>query len=509
MVAPHEREVIIRLILEPDKGKAAQAGAEMRKVLDAVKTQATSAAKATADATTKAADQQVKAVKKVAAEQEKAARAMRQNQAALGKAFKQSVAGAMLLGRSLAMLGATGEKDLEKLLRVLIKIQMVYDSLRGASQVIQGISSVVAARGAMRAGGAVAAGGVAGIAGRAGGAAAVGWGAFGKAAAGGATGVVGVKAAGAVAGAGAGTTIAVGVAALASAITATITAVQTLGDAMKFGFGGGATPGSLSDKIANAEVAVVAWTSRLFGFDFTGAGAVEKGEAEKARRRGGAKLEADYEKTVASLLRQKQSIIQTMRNEELQRVREIQRVELQGGQQRISLLERARDIQIDAARRARQQATGARERFADLNPMARMRVQRAKQKMAAGQRLTVGEEQALGQFREIGSIDRGVGALKAQRADQWGFGDFGGGELQGVAEFHERAARHLQVDLNRQSVEVQVNFVNQETYIREIVRQTKEVFAKNRKQELQDIKQALQQVLVDWRQQEKALHAGD
>ena len=55
----------------------------------------------------------------------------------VAESFKQSLSGAMSLGRGVAMLGIVGEKDVEKLLRGLVRIQAAFDIMRGSVELIQ------------------------------------------------------------------------------------------------------------------------------------------------------------------------------------------------------------------------------------------------------------------------------------------------------------------------------------------------------------------------------------
>lgn len=512
MVAPHEREVIIRLILQPDKAGGAQALAEIRKITDGAKTQATAATKAVTTATERAADQQVKAVKKVAAEQDKAMRAMRQNQAAMANAFKQSASGALLLGRSLAMLGALGQKDLEKVLRALVKIQMVYDSLRGAAQMIHGMAQAwrayqVAVAGAAAAQATLAAtSGVGAVAGGAAGGAVVGGaargaaGGLGKAAVGGVAAGVGVKVAGGVGAAGLGTfTLAV---AAAAASLAALTSIVTTGwEAIKYGPGKGAAPGTYPDVVGGKIAGVGAWLSGKMPEGLRGAIGVdpnverlrisgEKAAAEEARlgrKHGREAVELEHAERMAGLRQQERTMKQAMFMEDLQGILKVQRAQSQAAQQRFNQLERIRDISTAARDQAQAQATGAMERFARLSPHAAMRVQRAKQKMAAGQRLTIGEEEALAQFREIPSVGTGLHGGWRQRAEKRGWEGFGGRELGEITKGHEDLVRRIEVDLSRQKVQVEIKSENAEAlaaYIASRITRQQEQFWKRVQQEI-------------------------
>jgi len=56
------------------------------------------------------------------------------------ESFKTSLSGAMSLGRGIAMLGIVGEKDTEKLLRGLVRIQAAFDIMRGSVELVHSMT---------------------------------------------------------------------------------------------------------------------------------------------------------------------------------------------------------------------------------------------------------------------------------------------------------------------------------------------------------------------------------
>lgn len=475
MVAPHEREVIIRLILEPDKGKATQALAEIRKITDGATTQAKAAAKATTDVTTKAADEQVKAIKKVAAEQEKFARVARQNQMAFAGALKQSAAGAMLLGRSLAMLGTLGEKDLEKVLRALVKIQMAYDSMRGAWQLIEGMTRAwkayqAAVQGAAAAQAALAAtqmaSGAAGTAAR-GAAGGVAGSAAGRLAGVGVAGAAGGVAVAKAGGLAAGAMAVAPPVAIGAAITAALAAVAATvsKDFRNLLLGAWESIGkderlktalqkSLSRQFTEqgekARAAVSVFQARVQGGGLVGQAAIDEASAAQRKARGGT-----APAMIAASQMQITALQEMVRVEEARKSMVAERTQrsLTAAKDELRILHEQYQVELRKANLIRDQRKGAAERFGQESPMMRMRLIRAKQKLEAGQTLTHGEEQSLARYREIGSVGKPLGERFRERAWRGGFGAFGGREMEGEeAEARRRAQgfqRQTPQDLDR------------------------------------------------------------
>ncbi len=167
----------------------------------------------------------------------------------------------MRMVRGMALLGISGEEDLQKLLRGLVKIQAVFDILGGGMATVARMSRMY--RTWERATLAVAA------------AHTVLATAQGATLAGGAMGTIPGSAA-AAASAGVGVGVGVGgaaliapamgaAAALASVALAATTAAGTLRDIQKYGVGGGAAPGTLRETTANWMVRVIAWSRRKLG----------------------------------------------------------------------------------------------------------------------------------------------------------------------------------------------------------------------------------------------------
>ena len=168
------REVLIRLKLVPDRSANAAALQQTAKEVDSAQKQTDRAlqdsvkaqSKAIADAerakrkelletnrrTVAIFKQQEREAKAAETAQKRAVSAHQQAMAKLASAndrvaegFKQSLSGAMSLGRGIAMLGLVGEKDTEKLLRGLIKVQAGFDVLRGSVELVQGLTRAWAA----------------------------------------------------------------------------------------------------------------------------------------------------------------------------------------------------------------------------------------------------------------------------------------------------------------------------------------------------------------------------
>ncbi len=248
------------------------------------------------------------------------------------EAFKMSLSGAMSLGRGVAMLGLVGEKDTQKLLEGLIKIQAAFDIMRGSIETVQGLTRAwkayraavaaaaaarttltaaqtvggvvsgaaggMAARGRVAAGrsvagdiGLAAAGNIAGegvIAGTSRVAARRAAGGIGGAVAGGAGGAaalgLGAKAAPAVGGAGLVT--GAGIGAVAGVGAAGVSTFQFGRDVGQFGFMGGAEPGSWLDYIATKEMELDVWLTRKTGLGVESARQVISSGAAARRAQG-------------------------------------------------------------------------------------------------------------------------------------------------------------------------------------------------------------------------------
>jgi len=254
-----EREVLIRLVYEVDK-RSGEALRRAGKDVEEVQEKAEQAGKRVVSEVDKAIRTQATAIQRTQKEYEKAQAKVEVANRTMLLGFQRAAGGAMALTRAVMMLGATGEKDTQKLLRQLIKIQMLFDGMRGAYAMIEGMTrmwkgyeaavkasavahtALAAAQVASGATGAVAGAGAGGRIIGAGGAA-VGAGVGAKVAAGGIAGVGGA-------------TIGLAIAAVASAITAQTVILASLKDAIKYGPMGGGTPGGLLERIAIATMGV-------------------------------------------------------------------------------------------------------------------------------------------------------------------------------------------------------------------------------------------------------------
>jgi hypothetical protein len=248
---------------------------------------------------------QIKAISTV----EQAQSRMTAGQAAIAEGFKQSMSGATALARGFALVGAASEEDMEKAVRALAKVEAGVQAVRGTIDLVQGITkawraytttveaaaaahaalNTVQALSAAGAGASVAAGagrgalgtaaqiGGAGLAGAVGTKLAVG----GTATAAGAAGGGSTLAAGAATGglyAGAGLAAGVGLAAGGTTI------YGTARDIWRYGFMGGAAPGSLSAKIAEKEVGAADWFGGMFGYDLSGNRETERREQQREQQ---------------------------------------------------------------------------------------------------------------------------------------------------------------------------------------------------------------------------------
>lgn len=311
MVTSADREVLIRFKYELDRGAAKKVLGEMAG--DAQKAQ-------------KAAEGSRDAVKQQAAEAKKAEQALEKLRRAhqqqvdritganekMAESYKQMLGGIASVGRGVALLGLLGERDSQKLLRGLIKIQAAFDVMRGSIETVQGLTRVwqayrvavtaaAAAQGtlaaaqaasaatgtaaaAAAAGGRVAGGlggaaarggtqiigsqviiaGAGGAAGQIGGAAIPRLGgtvAAGGVGAGGAAGAAKLAAIPGVGGA-AFTTGLAGTAIASAAIAGNVT-IGTLEDIERFGFGGGAAPGTFRAEVAGGLAGAGAFASDI------------------------------------------------------------------------------------------------------------------------------------------------------------------------------------------------------------------------------------------------------
>ena len=191
----------------------------------------------------------------------------------LGQSVRSTMQGVLRLGRGIALLGIVGEKDTEKLLRALVKVQAVFDLIRGAihtwsaiARMIRYVEVATKAATAAQLAYNVAAG-------------------VGAAGAGAGVGGAMLKGAGAVGGAALltkglamGAAVLPPVAAGAGAGAAVTSAVLTGREAYKYGIGGGATPGSAVETYGTSS-----WNP--FAYLAVGEQAREERKSAEARRK--------------------------------------------------------------------------------------------------------------------------------------------------------------------------------------------------------------------------------
>jgi len=142
MAETHEREVLIRIKLEADKQRNKAAETAIRQSVRNIQQEADRGGVATSRKLTDAVKQQSAAMKKAMAEQQRMVAQQRAALDGLGERFSVLAESSMRFGRGLAMLGASGEKDLEKLLRKLVKIQAAFDLTVGGFRMLQGGSQL-------------------------------------------------------------------------------------------------------------------------------------------------------------------------------------------------------------------------------------------------------------------------------------------------------------------------------------------------------------------------------
>lgn len=423
--------------------------------------------------------------------------------------FKMSLSGAMSLGRGIAMLGLVGEKDTQKLLEGLIKIQAAFDIMRGSIETVQGLTrawtayrSAVAAAAAART--TLTAAQAAG-------------------AATGAAGIAGAGGIGLVAGAG---LLAAGGAYLGGrAISETVTAVS------KYGVGGGADVGSQLDVTGSGLHSAYRWLQRQgvisggvelleaaaftpLGVDagsekdpyFTSQEQAERAErnlkgvrAERARREKSAggffqaqRAAEQARRRVTPLTRsQAQANLAKSRarvgglrvlREDLPEGEEAPlTAEIEDADQRhkaalqdvIALAERERAIRqqtgreqialadrriaslrtvhaqhIQTAKLIREQGLAAKERFGALGGREQAELVRISRKIKTGEELTRKEETLIEPFREITQLGRGIRAGRFRRAEAGGFEEFAGGDFERRVDIEQRAERSIETKIN-------------------------------------------------------------
>lgn len=189
MAEEHERDVRIRLTLEANAAAAKQAQASIKGVTDTLKKESTEAGESISKTNAKAAKDSAAAYKSAMREYEKFTKLQKKSSDALSANLLGVVGDTAKVARGFALLGLAGEKDTEKLVRGLVKIQGFMDTIGSGVAVIMRLSKAMQAyttttNAAASAQAALAtAQGVAGTAGVGGGAARAAGGAAGGAAA--------------------------------------------------------------------------------------------------------------------------------------------------------------------------------------------------------------------------------------------------------------------------------------------------------------------------------------
>jgi len=402
---------------------------------------------------------------------------IKQGQTQIAERFNSGMGDALRFGRGLAMVGLIGEESTEKVIQGLIKITSAVDIVAGGigmwvrySNIMRDVAAMskVAAAGQLAlaaAQGKVAATGVAGAAG----------GGVGRTVGSGLAGAGGAKVAGVAGGSGIVGTVGASLGAFIGAVGAVTTVFETGRDVWQHGLMGGATPGSLSDTIANAEVSVANWAASLAGFDLTGGQKTKRIQgkqegfraltaAESSRRaverqnlqsrmsseglpilqgrlaasrgtvatnqregnEGAASVDADRKHlSILDAVREKQKEINAT-------VRERQAGLIDNGQKVVDNLREQRDLHLNMAKQIREQGKSAAERFGALSARDQAKAQVAFQQVQAG---TAGRE-AESLAERFGSkvISDTIAQRRRARASAAGFGEtFGRG-------FEERAS---------------------------------------------------------------------
>ncbi len=206
----------------------------------------------------------VKAIRSAQREQERAMGQIHAGRVKMAEGFVAATESIARFGRGFAALGLVGEENTDKLLRGLIKVQAVFDLVSGGVATAKNAGNLMAGMRTVSKGASALStvGNVANTAAGVGGAAVAG-----KMLMGGGAAAAGGTTATTTAGAAAGGSIAAPVAAFAAAIAASIGAVvsfvQTIGDARKYGIGGGAAPGSWREKVAQGAVGAMSWADDM------------------------------------------------------------------------------------------------------------------------------------------------------------------------------------------------------------------------------------------------------
>ncbi len=145
MALEHEREVIIRLKLDVDKGQSANASAEIKRVTGDATAQAEKASRAVSASTTKAVKEVSSATDQAMAKAQRQSGLARRQAEQLGREFNALLSGVVQFSRGVAVAFALSEKQSEKLARTVAGIWADFEILRGAITIVTQLSKVMRA----------------------------------------------------------------------------------------------------------------------------------------------------------------------------------------------------------------------------------------------------------------------------------------------------------------------------------------------------------------------------
>ncbi len=446
-----EREVVIRLVLDTDRAAAGMALRDLTKGVTEAQEQVKRGAGDMSRQVQRTTEEQRKALSAATREYEKQSRIVAQTSGVIVGHFDKMFEGALKLTRGLALMGLASEENTGKLIRGLVKAQAYFDTFKGAYDVItrasrawgaytQSVRAASAAQSALGTIGKLTGGAQAVV----GGSKVAGDGAV----AGGVGSAVGGMAGGKLAhtsAAGLASTIAPAAAwvgAIGGTAFGAVSAWDAGGQAGKYGIGGGADYGSLTDKIASAEVRAMEifthWVYKAVGNeekqDPTGSYAYAEKRQRKSRE--DARKIADWQRDAS----QSQDVIQlaqsdyfagghTLENAQaflttaranrdslvsegddnsikmqeaqtrilfgLDRVTEKERealaiaqrksrVKIRGIQEELSLLQRQHEIEDQHLQKMKDESASGAERFGGANALERARAIRSAQAVAGG-----------------------------------------------------------------------------------------------------------------------------
>ena len=75
----------------------------------------------------------------IISEQQALTQAIEANSAAIEQAFSQAAQSTLRLGRAISLLGASGSKDMQELIRSVVRIQAAYDGLEAAIDIVNSL----------------------------------------------------------------------------------------------------------------------------------------------------------------------------------------------------------------------------------------------------------------------------------------------------------------------------------------------------------------------------------